>query len=75
MDGDIAPLPQLCDLAERYGCIMVGDDAHASGVLGRGGRGSVDHFQCHGGVHIQVGTLSKAIGSIGRLRLRFARPD
>ena len=65
MDGDIAPLPQLCDLAEKYGAIMMVDDAHASGVLGRGGRGSVDHFQCHGRVHIQVGTLSKAIGSMG----------
>jgi glycine C-acetyltransferase len=65
MDGDIAPLPQLCDLAERYNCIMMVDDAHASGVLGRGGRGTVDHFGCHGRVDIQVGTLSKAIGSIG----------
>jgi len=65
MDGDIAPLPQLCDLAEKYGGIMMVDDAHASGVLGRGGRGTVDHFQCHGRVHIQVGTLSKAIGSMG----------
>jgi glycine C-acetyltransferase len=65
MDGDIAPLPELCDVAESYGCIMMVDDAHASGVLGRGGRGSVDHFDCHGRVHIQVGTLSKAIGSMG----------
>ncbi len=65
MDGDIAPLPALCDLAEKFGCIMMVDDAHASGVLGKGGRGSVDHFQCHGRVHIQVGTLSKAIGSMG----------
>jgi glycine C-acetyltransferase len=65
MDGDIAPLPALCDLAEKYGCIMMVDDAHASGVLGQGGRGTVDHFQCHGRVHIQVGTLSKAIGSMG----------
>ena len=65
MDGDIAPLPQLCEVAEKYGCIMMVDDAHASGVLGRGGRGSVDHFDCHGRVHIQVGTLSKAIGSMG----------
>jgi len=65
MNGDIAPLPQLCDLAEKYGCIMMVDDAHASGVLGRGGRGSIDHFNCHGRVHIQVGTLSKAIGSMG----------
>src|SRR5215467_2684289 len=65
MDGDIAPLPQLCDLAERYNCIMMVDDAHASGVLGRGGRGTVDHHQCHGRVHIQAGTLSKAIGAMG----------
>jgi glycine C-acetyltransferase len=65
MDGDIAPLPQLCDLAEKYGCIMMIDDAHASGVLGRNGRGTVDHLGCHGRVDIQVGTLSKAIGSIG----------
>src|SRR5881296_1776957 len=65
MDGDIAPLPELCDLAEKYNCIMMVDDAHASGVLGRGGRGTVDHHQCHGRVHIQVGTLSKAIGAMG----------
>lgn len=65
MDGDIAPLPQLCDLAEKYNGIMMVDDAHASGVLGRGGRGSVDHFDCHGRVHVQVGTLSKAIGAMG----------
>ncbi|MGB2627932.1 MAG: glycine C-acetyltransferase [Candidatus Acidiferrum sp.] len=65
MDGDIAPLPALCDLAEEYGAIMMVDDAHASGVLGRGGRGTVDHLGCHGRVHIQVGTLSKAIGSMG----------
>ncbi len=65
MDGDIAPLPQLCDLAEKYNCIMMVDDAHSSGVLGRNGRGTVDHLGCHGRVDIQVGTLSKAIGSIG----------
>src|SRR5437773_3454940 len=65
MDGDIAPLPELCELAEKYNCIMMVDDAHASGVLGRGGRGTVDHHQCHGRVHIQVGTLSKAIGTMG----------
>jgi glycine C-acetyltransferase len=65
MDGDIAPLPELCELAEKYGCIMMVDDAHSSGVLGRGGRGTIDHFNCHGRVHIQVGTLSKAIGSMG----------
>jgi len=65
MDGDIGPLPQLCDLAEKYGAIMMVDDAHASGVLGRNGRGTVDHFKVHGRVDIQVGTLSKAIGAIG----------
>jgi glycine C-acetyltransferase len=65
MEGDIAPLPQLCDVAERYGAIMMVDDAHASGVLGRNGRGTIDHHGVHGRVHIQVGTLSKAIGSLG----------
>jgi glycine C-acetyltransferase len=65
MDGDIAPLPELCTLAEKYNCIMMVDDAHSSGVLGRNGRGTVDHLGCHGRVHIQVGTLSKAIGSMG----------
>ena len=65
MDGDIGPLPGLCDLAEKYGAIMMVDDAHASGVLGRNGRGTVDHFNVHGRVDIQVGTLSKAIGALG----------
>jgi glycine C-acetyltransferase len=65
MDGDIAPLPGLCDLAEKYNCIMMVDDAHSSGVLGRGGRGTIDHFNCQGRVDIQVGTLSKAIGAMG----------
>ena len=65
MDGDLAPLPELCTLAEKYNCIMMVDDAHASGVMGRNGRGTVDHFECHGRVHIQVGTLSKAIGVMG----------
>src|SRR6201997_954348 len=65
MDGDIAPLPDLCTLAEKYNCIMMVDDAHASGVVGRGGRGTIDHLDCHGRVHIQVGTLSKAIGVMG----------
>jgi glycine C-acetyltransferase len=65
MDGDIAPLPELCSLAEKFNCIMMVDDAHSSGVLGRGGRGTVDHLGCHGRVHIQVGTLSKAIGAMG----------
>jgi len=65
MDGDIGPLPGLCDVAEKYGAIMMVDDAHASGVLGRNGRGTVDHFGVHGRVDIQVGTLSKAIGALG----------
>jgi glycine C-acetyltransferase len=65
MDGDIAPLPELSELSEKYNCIMMVDDAHASGVLGRGGRGTVDHLGCHGRVDIQVGTLSKAIGAMG----------
>src|SRR5689334_14866235 len=65
MDGDIGALPGLCELAEKYGAIMMVDDAHASGVLGRNGRGTVDHFHLHGRVDIQVGTLSKAIGALG----------
>src|SRR5436305_1071129 len=65
MDGDIGPLPALCDLAEKYGAIMMVDDAHASGVLGRNGRGTIDHFDVHGRVDIQVGTLSKAVGVLG----------
>ena len=65
MDGDIAPLPALVEVAERHGAIMMIDDAHASGVLGRNGRGTVDHFGLHGRVDIQVGTLSKAIGVLG----------
>src|SRR5207248_10749887 len=65
MDGDIGPLPALCNLAEKYGAIMMVDDAHASGVLGRNGRGTIDHFNVHGRVDVQVGTLSKAIGALG----------
>jgi glycine C-acetyltransferase len=65
MDGDIAPLPDLVEVAERRGAIMMVDDAHASGVLGTGGAGTVDHFGLHGRVDIQVGTLSKAIGVLG----------
>jgi len=65
MDGDIAPLPELVAQAETHGAIMMVDDAHSSGVLGRNGRGTIDHFGLHGRVDIQVGTLSKAIGVLG----------
>ena len=65
MDGDLGPLPELCALAEEFGCIMMVDDAHASGVFGENGRGTVDHFKMHGRVDIQVGTLSKAVGALG----------
>ncbi|CAN5873813.1 glycine C-acetyltransferase [soil metagenome] len=65
MDGDLGPLPDLCALAEETGCIMMVDDAHASGVFGKNGRGTVDHFGMHGRVDIQVGTLSKAVGALG----------
>lgn len=65
MDGDIAPLPQIVELAEEYEAIVMVDDAHSSGVLGRNGRGSIDHFDLNGRVDIQVGTLSKAIGAMG----------
>jgi glycine C-acetyltransferase len=65
MDGDIGPVGELAALAEKYGAIMMVDDAHASGVLGRNGRGSVDHFNVHGKVDVQVGTLSKAIAALG----------
>jgi len=65
MDGDIGPLPPLVESAERHGAIMMIDDAHSSGVLGRNGRGTVDHFGLHGRVDVQVGTLSKAIGVLG----------
>jgi glycine C-acetyltransferase len=65
MDGDIAPLPGIVELAEKYGALVMVDDAHASGVLGKNGRGTVDHFGLHGRVQIQIGTLSKAIGVLG----------
>jgi glycine C-acetyltransferase len=65
MDGDLGALPELCAAAEDFGAIMMVDDAHASGVFGRNGRGTIDHFGMHGRVDIQVGTLSKAIGALG----------
>ena len=65
MDGDLGAVPELCALAEEYNAIMMVDDAHASGVFGKNGSGTVDHFGCHGRVDIQVGTLSKAIGVLG----------
>ena len=65
MDGDIGALPGLVEAAEKHGAIMMVDDAHSSGVLGRHGRGAIDHFGLHGRVPIQVGTLSKAIGVLG----------
>ncbi len=65
MEGDLGPLPELCTLADEYGAIMMVDDAHASGVFGTNGSGTVDHFRCHGRVDVQVGTLSKAVGVLG----------
>jgi glycine C-acetyltransferase len=65
MDGDIAPLPQIVDLAEKHGCMTYVDDAHSSGVLGDHGQGSVHHFGLNGRVTVQVGTLSKAVGVLG----------
>jgi len=65
MDGDVGAVRELCAVAEEYGCIMMVDDAHASGVFGSNGRGTIDHFGVHGRVDVQVGTLSKAIGALG----------
>ena len=65
MDGDLGALPELCDVADEFGCVMMVDDAHASGVFGTNGRGTIDHFGVHGRVDIQVGTLSKAVGALG----------
>ena len=65
MDGDLAKLPEIVKIAEKYNCLTYVDDAHGSGVLGRSGRGTVDHFHLHGKVDFIVGTLSKAIGVVG----------
>ncbi len=65
MDGDIAPLPGIVEAAEEFGAAVMVDDAHASGVLGKNGRGTVDHFDLHGRVAVQVGTMSKALGVLG----------
>jgi len=65
MDGDIAPLPALADIAEALGILLMVDDAHGEGVLGNGGRGIVDHFDLHGKVDVEIGTLSKAFGVVG----------
>jgi glycine C-acetyltransferase len=65
MDGDIAPLPDLSEVAEAHDILLMVDDAHGEGVLGRGGRGIVDHFGLHGKVDVEVGTLSKAFGVVG----------
>ncbi len=65
MDGDIAPLPEICDVAQKYEILLMVDDAHGEGVLGKGGRGIVDHFGLHGRVDVEVGTMSKAFGVVG----------
>jgi glycine C-acetyltransferase len=65
MDGDIAPLPELYEVAKKYDILFMVDDAHGEGVLGKGGRGIVDHFGLHGKVDIEVGTMSKAFGVVG----------
>src|SRR5260221_10466044 len=65
MDGDIAPLPELYKVAEEHNILLMVDDAHGEGVLGRGGRGIVDHFDLHGKVDIEIGTMSKAFGVVG----------
>jgi len=67
MDGDVAPLDRICDVAKKYNILLMVDDAHGEGVLGRGGRGIVDHFGLHGKVDVEVGTLSKAFGVVGGL--------
>lgn len=73
MDGDIAPLTEIVALAERYKAMTMVDDAHGEGVLGESGRGIVDHFHLHGKVDVEVGTFSKAIGTIGGFAAGSAR--
>jgi glycine C-acetyltransferase len=65
MDGDIAPLDKIYEVSKKYETILMVDDAHGEGVLGRGGRGIVDHFRLHGKVDVELGTLSKAFGVVG----------
>ena len=65
MDGDVAPLDQIYEITNKYDVMLMVDDAHGEGVLGRGGRGIVDHFNLHGKVDVEVGTLSKAFGGVG----------
>ena len=65
MDGDVAPLDKLTEVADRYGVLTMVDDAHGEGVLGHGGRGIVDHFGLHGVFDVEIGTLSKAFGVVG----------
>ena len=67
MDGDVAPLDKICEVAEQHGIVLMVDDAHGEGVLGEGGRGIVDHFGLHGRVQVEIGTLSKAFGVVGGL--------
>jgi len=65
MDGDVAPLPALYEVAQKYDILFMVDDAHGEGVLGKGGRGIVDHFNLHGKIDVEVGTMSKAFGVVG----------
>jgi len=65
MDGDIAPLPEIAEIAQEHGILLMVDDAHGEGVMGKGGRGIVDHFGLHGKVDIEIGTMSKAFGVVG----------
>jgi len=73
MDGDVAPLDRICKVAQAHKAMLMVDDAHGEGVLGKGGRGIVDHFQLHGKVEVEVGTLSKAFGVVGGVAAGSAR--